>query len=562
MNSFRNFHIKRFLWGQRSPLAGNQGQSSGWALAFCPLQRIQEPVSVGRSLFQMSAICVLGVMTGIILAVPGPLAAASPRLIPAAMTLKPVAPSQFLKVVDGQTIELTAGFARDKIGGKWITRLAYNGMIPGPTIVAKQGTKIKLKLTNHTGEPTSLHSHGLRVDDKNDGVIGIGQQPIPNNGSYVYDLTFPDAGLFWYHPHMSDEYGQEMGLQGNYLVMDADPSQMSKADRDEMIIVDDLLVEGGQLPEFKNGKLSYALMGRYGNINLINNNPHWQSKAGVGDVVRYWITNTANARPFKLKFSGARMKLLGGDSGLYIRDQLVDEVILAPSERALVDVFFPAASTVTIENFGPEKKQVLGRVSVTNRSRIKPADVAAKLIQFEALTERPKLAEMFKPLFAMASAQPDYTMKIDATIRGEHADHVMAGGGSRDGIEWEDSMPGMNAMMSDKEVSWRVIDPATGKENMDINWIFTKNKPVKIRLVNDGKHHPMQHPMHFHGQRFVILARNGKMETNVGWKDSVLVRSGETVDVVLDNQNPGRWMGHCHISEHLGTGMMFGFEVR
>lgn len=487
---------------------------------------------------------------------------AEARTIPESVHLKPVTATKIIKVSDGDSIELIAGFVRDKVDGKWLTRLAYNGMIPGPMIVAKQGTKIKLKLTNQTGEPTSLHSHGLRVDDKNDGVVGIGQDPILNNESHTYDLKFPDAGLFWYHPHMSDEYGQEMGLQGNYWVMDTDLSKMPAVDRDEVIVVDDLLVGEGQLPEFKSGKLSYALMGRYGNFNLVNNKSNWSSTAKLGSVVRYWMTNTANARPFKLTFSGAKMKLIGGDSGPYAKDRMIDELILAPSERAVVDVFFLNPKTVTLENIGPKKKQVLGKIFVAKNPKFTTLERAKLGANFERLQERKELSDMFQPLLSLAAAKPDFTMKIDATLRGQHAEHMMGQGAGAEGIEWEDSMSEMNAAMSDKDVTWRVIDPATGKENMAINWLFTKNKPVKIRIINDGKHHPMQHPMHFHGQRFIVLARNGLPEETVGWEDTVLVRAGETVDVVLDNQNPGRWMGHCHISEHLGTGMMFGFEVR
>ncbi len=487
---------------------------------------------------------------------------AAARNIPAASGLVRVAATQILKVSDGDSIELTAGFVRDRIGGKWVTRLAYNGMIPGPTIIANRGSKIKLKLINKTGEPTSLHSHGLRVDDKNDGVVGIGQDPIPNNGSHTYDLKFPDSGLFWYHPHISDEYGQEMGLQGNYWVLDADLSQMPVVDKEEVIVIDDLLVEEGKLPEFESGNLSYALMGRYGNLNLINNKSNWSSTTKHGNVVRYWMTNTANSRPFKLKFSNAKMKIVGSDSGLYAKDRLVDDLILAPSERAAVDVFFLNQKTVLLENIGPKKREVLGKIFVKKNSNLKSLELAKIGANFERLMERKSLEDQFKPFLAMVSATPDFTMKIDATIRGKHAEHMMAQSISGDGVEWEDSMADMNSGMSDKDVAWRVIDPATGLENMAINWLFTKNKPAKIRIINDGKHHPMQHPMHFHGQRFIVLSRNGLPEPTLGWKDTVLVRAGETVDSVLDNQNQGRWMGHCHISEHLGTGMMFGFEVR
>ena len=71
----------------------------------------------------------------------------------------------------------------------------------------------------------------------------------------------------------------------------------------------------------------------------------------------------------------------------------------------------------------------------------------------------------------------------------------------------------------------------------------------------------MQHPFHFHGQRFLVAARDGVRESNLVWKDTVLVPAGRTVDIVLDTTNPGRWMAYCHISEHLEASMMFGFRV-
>jgi len=74
--------------------------------------------------------------------------------------------------------------------------------------------------------------------------------------------------------------------------------------------------------------------------------------------------------------------------------------------------------------------------------------------------------------------------------------------------------------------------------------------------------HPMQHPIHFHGQRFLVVARDGVRQADFAWKDTVLVKAGETVDIVLDTSNPGVWMAHCHVAEHLEAGMMFSFKVR
>ena len=97
---------------------------------------------------------------------------------------------------------------------------------------------------------------------------------------------------------------------------------------------------------------------------------------------------------------------------------------------------------------------------------------------------------------------------------------------------------------------------------MDIDRNFELGEIVKIRLFNDPKsHHPMQHPIHFHGQRFLILDKNGQMNTNLVWKDTVLIPRGEYVDILLENTNPGSWMMHCHIAEHLTSGMMGMFTV-
>jgi len=132
-----------------------------------------------------------------------------------------------------------------------------------------------------------------------------------------------------------------------------------------------------------------------------------------------------------------------------------------------------------------------------------------------------------------------------------------------DGLEWEDLMPEINAASNSHNMIWKLVDVDTGKENAEIDWGFRVGDVVKIRLVNDMEQdHPMHHPFHVHGAgRFLILARNDIVEPNLAWKDSVLVRSGETVEILLDVTNPGLWMAHCHIAEHNQSGMMFSFRV-
>jgi FtsP/CotA-like multicopper oxidase with cupredoxin domain len=131
------------------------------------------------------------------------------------------------------------------------------------------------------------------------------------------------------------------------------------------------------------------------------------------------------------------------------------------------------------------------------------------------------------------------------------------------GIEWDDTMPEMNLMSSPTNMVWKLIDTDTGAVNHDIFWRFRVGDRVKIRLDNSaGSDHRMQHPFHIHGAgRFLVLDRGGVSEPNLVWKDTVLVRAGEVVNILFHVSSPGRWMAHCHTAEHIESGMMFSFEV-
>jgi FtsP/CotA-like multicopper oxidase with cupredoxin domain len=123
-------------------------------------------------------------------------------------------------------------------------------------------------------------------------------------------------------------------------------------------------------------------------------------------------------------------------------------------------------------------------------------------------------------------------------------------------------MEPMNRMSTPQDMIWRVVDQETGADNHDIDWTFQLGDRAKIRILNTtDSGHPMQHPFHIHGQRFLVLSRDGTPNSNLAWKDTVLVQTGETVDILMDASNPGLWMAHCHIAEHLEGGMMFTFEI-
>ena len=165
---------------------------------------------------------------------------------------------------------------------------------------------------------------------------------------------------------------------------------------------------------------------------------------------------------------------------------------------------------------------------------------------------------------ALATQPADSEPSTAPHSHGSHDHHGdNHGHGDGEGIEWEDDMVAVNRLTTPANMRWKLVDKATGAANAAIDWQFTEGDRVKIALVNEmDSDHPMHHPFHLHGAgRFLVLARDGVPEPNLVWKDTVLVRTGQTVDILFDVTNPGLWMAHCHIAEHMQSGMMFSFNV-
>lgn len=479
--------------------------------------------------------------------------------------------SETVELKDGDTYDLTARIVKKEIGNAEVKMLAYNGMIPGPLLKIPQGAEITLNFKNETDVPTTIHSHGVRLDNRFDGVPDVTQKEVGVGESFSYTITFPDAGIYWYHPHIREDYAQELGLYGNYLVTPTNEEYWNPVNREAALFLDDILIEDGKVSSFYKNSANHTLMGRFGNVMLVNGETDYSFSAKKGEVVRFYITNAANVRPFRFAIAGAKTKLVGGDSGAYEREEWVDAVVLGPSERAIVEVLFDTAGTYAIENRTPDKTYQIGTVSVSDE-----LVVPSYADSFGALKTHDEVVKSIDPFRAYFNKEPDKNIRLsvelaggmESMMSGGHAmsDGSMMGGmmmvDSPDGIEWEDDMAMMNAMSDTDTVAWKIIDEDTGKENMNIDWKFKVGDTVKIRIENDpNSAHPMQHPIHFHGQRFLVLDRNGIEQTNLVWKDTVLIPSGEYVDILLDVSNPGVWMAHCHIAEHLEAGMMFGFTV-
>lgn len=487
--------------------------------------------------------------------------------------------SETVELKNGDTYNLTASIVKKTIGSSTVKMLAYNGMIPGPLIKVEQGVEVTLNFTNNTDVDTTIHSHGVRLANAFDGVPDVTQKAVKPGESFTYKLTFPDEGIYWYHPHIREDYAQELGLYGNYLVVSDNPDYWSPVNREVALFVDDILIENGTIAPFSKASADHTLMGRFGNIMLVNGETNYQLAAKTGEVIRFYLTNSANTRTFNVAIPGAQMKLVGSDGGKYEREMWSDSVIISPSERAIVEAFFATAGSYTLQHRTPDRVYALGTVTVANEKTAPSFE--KEFVTLRSNKDTQSEMDAFRPFFSkFADKRLKLTIDMGSELEdmmgqenmsGMHGGHMMSDGtmmggntmmGSNEPIEWEDTNAIMNAMSNSSMMKWVLLDEDTGKKNMDIAWNFKVGERVKIKITNDSNSmHPMQHPIHLHGQRFLVMSANGVLNDNLAWKDTVLVQSGDTVELLVDMTNPGEWMAHCHIAEHLEAGMALRFAV-
>src|SRR5947208_1950610 len=316
-----------------------------------------------------------------------------------------------VELANGDDLHLRIAPVAKRLDGTTVRMLGYNGSIPGPTLKVQQGSEVIVHVTNDGDLEGTVHWHGLRLENKYDGVPHETQTPIPVGGSFTYRIRFPDPGLYWYHPHIREDYTQEMGLYGNLLVVPADPGYWPPAHRDVLLTLDDVLIEDGKIAPFSPAQTSYTAMGRFGNVLLIGGEPDCTLTARAGEVVRLWLTNTANTRVFNVQLPGARMKLIGGDSGRVEHQEFVSEVILAPSERAVVDVLLDRPDELELQHCTPDRTYRLAAITVAD-DRATPSLAE----EFKALREAPELAAERQGLDSWLAAPPDKTLALVAEM--------------------------------------------------------------------------------------------------------------------------------------------------
>lgn len=409
--------------------------------------------------------------------------------------------------------------------GKQTKMLNYNESFPGPLVHARVGDRVIVHFSNGLDEPTTIHWHGLRITDQMDGSPMI-QSPVLPGESFTYDFVVPDAGTFWYHTHMHQIEQLERGLYGAIVVHEASPPVFTA---ERIVVVDDIRLDANNQisPFVLTGPDLMA--GRVGNFLLANGQPSvLLTTIPRGGVERWRVVLASNAIAFGLRIRGADGKIIATDGGLLPQQLPLARVEIAAGQRYEFEVRPKANATevvleamvVVSDGQGNVSEQPFALLRATVEGEVTAAEPVYPSVTLPPTTEVPEWAESLEWKLSAKNVGG----KVQFTINGQ-SDFVDVDG-------------------THEHVLLHTFEP---------------NVPVFITLTSGVS---PAHPFHIHGQFFQILERGGQPVTDEpGLKDTVELRGGESVKILSYMENPGRWMVHCHISEHAENGMMADIQV-
>lgn len=412
------------------------------------------------------------------------------------------------------------------VGGKWPdTRVwAYNGVAPGPEIRVRQGDTVRVLARNMLDQPTTVHWHGIRLPNAMDGVPDLTQDAIPPGGEFLYEFEAVDAGSFWYHPHVNSTEQQDRGLAGALIVEEKEPIRV---DRDVTWVLDDwLLRDTAQIDESFGNPMQMSHGGRTGNTVTLNGRVPSEFAAKSGERIRLRLINVANARTFGLNFGTLKPMIVA-----------LDGQPVAPHEPAGGMVVVAAAQRVDlVVDMSGKPGEAVQVIDEYIRGR-QYEFVTIAHDQGEPLRESPLDA----PIALARNPLPEPVIDDQA-----QRELIVLSGGAMGRMP-----PGVD-MFLQRGQYWFLNDlPAKGREGKPL-FSVEKGRTCVIGMVNETG---WEHPMHLHGFAFRVISRNGKPNMRGEWLDTVLMRRQETVEVAYVADNPGDWMFHCHILEHMAAGM-------
>jgi FtsP/CotA-like multicopper oxidase with cupredoxin domain len=401
--------------------------------------------------------------------------------------------------------------------GKMTPVWTYNGVLPGPLIRGKVGDRVIVHFRNSLPESTSIHWHGLRVPNDQDGVPGFTMDPIESGAGFTYDFVLPDAGTYWYHPHINSAAQVGWGLYGPLIV--DNPDDPKEFGDDLVLVLSDMSLdeEGNMLPADIGGSFG-DLFGREGSVLLVNGKVMPTLKVRQGKQQRWRVINAARTRYYTLRYRRSPLVILGGDGGLAGRTQTVDEIKIVPSER-MDFVFTPPDEPGTTGNLRwyPTDR---GYGSTFNRF----AEDMMKIVTVDdpAVTPVaiPEQLREIEPIDITGATERD----INLTIAFDRDNKVVMG---INGIHHEHAIP---------------IESKVGQTEV---WTVRNDKDFA-------------HPFHLHGYFFQVLDDSRVPQ----WKDTVDIPVHSELKLAVHfGDRPGVWMYHCHILDHAEVGMMGHLRV-
>lgn len=413
------------------------------------------------------------------------------------------------------------------------TRLwTYNGTAPGPELRVRRGARVRLDVLNRLPQGTSVHWHGIRIENAMDGVAGLTQDAIEPGADFPYDFTVPDAGTFWYHPHNRSWEQLARGLYGGLIVEEDVPYPVD----DEMtLILDDWrLSEDGSLDEesFGSGR-DWSHGGRLGNWATVNGVSAPTYSVRKGSRVRVRLINTSNARIIPLTFGRLPATIVALDGQpLAAPDPLKTngQIVLAPAQRADIVVDMNEEATLAV----PAGQD--------------PIDVARFALQG---TESSGLSRgPVPPLPSNGLSEPEFDGARLVTLR-------MDGGAMR----WLESakLDGETVdgrTLAQKGMFW-AFNGQVGRTDTPL-FTATRGETIVVDMINDTA---WPHGIHLHGHHFREIRVDDAGNGMGPWRDTILLQRDERRRVALVADNPGDWMLHCHMLEHQAAGMATWFRV-
>lgn len=407
---------------------------------------------------------------------------------------------------------------------------SYGGNFPGPMIRAKQGERITRDLVNDLPVPTSIHWHGIRIDNAMDGVAGLTQEPVPSGARFTYNFAAPDAGTYWYHAHTNSIEQVARGLYGPLIVDEADAPDV---DRDEVLMIDDwrLDPETAQLDPNFDHPMDRSHAGRYGNLIGTNGRYGYRLSAQRGERLRLRLINTANARIFGLRLQGLTGWTVALDGmPLGTPEPVESEIVLAPAQRVdfIVDVTAKEGEDAMILRYDDDD---------TWREQV-GFDLTGSVV-LRAAPPAPLPPNSGMDLVDLNRATP-LEMRMEGGAMGNMPVGRMNG-----------QMMGFRDMIQ-AGMFWTLAGVAGMSDDPFAR--LTVGEHVRLKIINDTV---FPHAMHLHGQHFrqITDGAQGPM------RDTMLSVPGETAEIAFVADNPGKWLFHCHMLGHAASGMTTWIEV-